>query len=429
VAFAFLLVTAAYADNIQLTEQRGPGAGQVTLQWAGGGPPYEVYRAASPAGVVAPLNLIAIEPGPSFIDTPPDVPILFYVVTQTAATTCGNGIREAAEQCDDGNSIRLDGCGPDCKFEQVQRTIWFKMQFATDAVCIRNRLGVAVVNSTAQQQLQTSIDSGIADGSITVLLTALGISDLSGTNEGPFPLGFVNGIPETRGGTLPYNGTNDLDWWYNVDPLSVDGSRLPLSTLPAGITAHALTAGPGAVQVPLFAGVAVRMTSTQLSVTTGASSTPLASAAGDPPGHLASENLDPALQSYATCGTTTAAGAGRICGDVVARSLAVLPINPSLVSTCDEGYSVSNSMLDVYVGGCRVFGFITIISASQPDRSDPDAPVAGGGPPYTFSLDAQTHMVNTCRDRFNAVVDLNTCLDSAAYSSFFKLATDRVIPR
>jgi cysteine-rich repeat protein len=411
-----------------LTLEKGPGAAQATLTWSGAPSPYEVYRSSSPSGVVAPPNLIATPPDPTYVDSPPDVSLLFYVVTQPAGAMCGNGIRDAGEQCDDGNLIRLDGCGPDCKFEQVQRAIWFKMQFTTDTVCVRNRLGVAVVNGTAQSQLQSSIDVGIADGSITVLLTALGISDLSGTNEAAFPLGFVNGTPETRGGALPYDGTNDLDWWYNVVPTSVDGARVPLSSLPAGITAHLLTAGPGAVQVPLFAGSSVRMTSTQLSVTTGASSTPLASAVGDPPGHLASENLDPALQSYATCGTTTSAGAGHICGDVVARSLASLPINPSLVSTCSEGYTVANSMLDVYVGGCKAFGIITIITPSQPDRSDPDAPIAGAGPPYAFSANAQ-HVVATCKDHNGAVVDLNLCLDSAAYSSFFKFATDRVIPR
>jgi hypothetical protein len=172
----------------------------------------------------------------------------------------------------------------------------------------------------------------------------------------------------------------------------------------------------------------MRMTSTQLSVTTGASSTPLVSASGDPPGHLPSENLDPALTSYATCGTTTATGSGRICGDVVARSLSQLPINPMLVTNCSEGYTASNSMLDVFVGGCRFLGFITVIVPTQPDRSDPAAPIAGAGPPYAFSADA-SRVVTTCRDRNNAVVDLDTCLDSAAYSAFFKFATDRVIPR
>jgi len=168
------------------------------------------------------------------------------------------------------------------------------------------------------------------------------------------------------------------------------------------------------------------MSSTQLSIVTEASSTPLVSA-GDPPGHIPSENLDPALTSYETCGVPNASGSGRICGDVTAKSLALIPINSGLVTTCTEGYTAQNSTLDAFVGGCHYL-FITLITPVQPDRSDPDAPVAGGGPPYTLSKNSQ-HVVTTCRDKNNAVVDLDTCLNSAAYSSFFKFVTDRVIPR
>jgi hypothetical protein len=117
-----------------------------------------------------------------------------------------------------------------------------------------------------------------------------------------------------------------------------------------------------------------------------------------------------------------------VCGDVVARSLAQTPILPALVTTCSEGYTAASSMLDVFVGGCRYLNFLTLISQTQPDRSDPAAPVAGAGPPYTFQENAQ-HAVVTCRDHLAAVVDLNTCLDSAAFSVFYKFATDRVIPR
>jgi len=32
-------------------------------------------------------------------------------------TTCGDGVREGTEQCDDGNKKALDGCSPDCEWE------------------------------------------------------------------------------------------------------------------------------------------------------------------------------------------------------------------------------------------------------------------------------------------------------------------------
>jgi hypothetical protein len=37
--------------------------------------------------------------------------------------------------------------------------------------------------------------------------------------------------------------------------------------------------------------------------------------------------------------------------------------------------------------------------------------------------------VTACTDRDGALVDLEMCLDAAAYTTFFKLAMDRVIGR
>ena len=52
---------------------------------------------------------------------------------------------------------------------------------------------------------------------------------------------------------------------------------------------------------------------------------------------------------------------------------------------------------------------------------------AGGGPPYTSASTAADHVVDECRDSSNAVVSLSACLADAAYSSYFRFATDRVI--
>jgi len=83
-------------------------------------------------------------------------------------------------------------------------------------------------------------------------------------------------------------------------------------------------------------------------------------------------------------------------------------------------------MLDVLVGGCTVLGFVVVITPTQPDQVDPVMPVAGAGGPYKLSENSQ-HQVTTCRDKNNTVVTLSTCLAAAAYSSFFKFTTDRVI--
>jgi cysteine-rich repeat protein len=131
----FLLTTSVSADSIQLMLQRGPGAGQATLNWSGAPAPYEVYRSPSAPGIVAPPNWIAAA---GILRTTPDQALLFWR-RHAGWAMRGNGTREAGEQCDDGNLIRPDGCAPTV-FEQVQRAIWFKMQFTTDAARIRTGL-------------------------------------------------------------------------------------------------------------------------------------------------------------------------------------------------------------------------------------------------------------------------------------------------
>jgi cysteine-rich repeat protein len=343
---------------------------------------------------------------------------------------CGNGVREGAEQCDDGNLTNLDGCDSACSFEQNERMNWFKLQFTTDAYCVANALGTAFVGASARTQFQQSLDSGIASGAISVMFKITGLDDLTGANDPVVELGTVSGAPETGMGMLPYDGTNDLDWWYNVDPSSIDANRNPTSFLPASMTAGVMNAGPGSLALTLLLlgnPAPLHMSNVNLNVTVGSSGAPLASAGG-PPGHLASENLDPALVSYVGAGLKTAIGSGKLCGNISALSLSLVPIPPSLAAggalPCSQGYTVSNSMLDLLVGGCTVF--FPQIAAKQPDQQDPGVPPAGAGAPYTLEANAQ-RVVTTCRDASAQVVNLAECLEDAAFSSFFKFATGRVI--
>jgi hypothetical protein len=173
----------------------------------------------------------------------------------------------------------------------------------------------------------------------------------------------------------------------------------------------------------------LKMSNVRVTGTIGATGTPLTSA-GNPPGHLASENVDPALVSYVGTGQKTANGSAKLCGNVSAASLALVPIPADLAGggllACSQNYSITNSMLDLIVGGCTVF-FIQQIAPRQPDQQDPDVPPAGAGPNYTLQANAMTKVVSTCRDSSNQVVNLQACLNDAAYSSFFKFATGRVI--
>jgi hypothetical protein len=125
-----------------------------------------------------------------------------------------------------------------------------------------------------------------------------------------------------------------------------------------------------------------------------------------------------------------------VCGRITAESLATSSIPAALLpggsDACNEGYTTANSMLDVFVGGCKTSVFqITVINAgSQPDTFDPDATAAGAGAPYKLSASsAATKVVDTCVDKSNTKVSLATCLSAAAYSSYMHLAVDRVILR
>jgi len=351
------------------------------------------------------------------------------------AIVCGNGIREGGEQCDDGNAINMDGCSRECKFEQIQRVNWLAMQFGTDSFCTVNRLGSAITNF-GQTPMSTAITNAVNNGSISVLFQVLGLNDLSGTNDPLVEIGTLNAVPVAAPAGMTYNGASDLDWWYTVGLLSLDVNRQPVDRLDASIAGKVLTAGPGALTLNISLGgtpAPLKMSNSRITSSIGNVSTPLVSM-GSTPGHLASENLDPALQSFATMAQPNANAAAKLCGNVTAGSLALVPVPGDLLPggqyPCNQGYTTANNLLDVLIGGCTVtvVGFpVAVINIRQPDQQDPVVPNVGAGYPYTLLRDPTSKAVNGCRDMNMANVNLAQCLQDAAYSAFFKFATDRVI--
>jgi hypothetical protein len=57
-SIALPLTSTRAADGVSLTVKKGPAAGDITLDWTGGEPAFDVYRATSAAGLVAPANLV-----------------------------------------------------------------------------------------------------------------------------------------------------------------------------------------------------------------------------------------------------------------------------------------------------------------------------------------------------------------------------------
>ena len=365
---------------------------------------------------------------------PPGTVLCNAMCKTAAAATCGDGTRQAGEQCDDGNTVNLDGCDASCKFEQDLRTNYLEMQFGADAFCGNaNKLGAAIPNAVAQGQVQGNITQGIAAGSTGVVVKMLGLDSLVGADDPMVGVGVVRALPVAGVG---YTGASDLEWWYTVNPATINATRSPLDTLPGSILGNTLSAGPGAMSLAInffpSNATVLRLSSAKLQVLVGSSSAPGSSFGGMTPGHLVTEHLDPALQSFSTLGQANANFAGKLCGDISARSLSQAPVPTELLSggtlPCTEGYSAASSFLDVIVSGCTINLGIPVpaILPSQPDKADPAAPVGGTGAPYKLIANLQKS-TNACTDKNNAVVSLGLCLDAAAYSSFFRFAMDRVI--
>jgi cysteine-rich repeat protein len=348
---------------------------------------------------------------------------------------CGNGILQGSEQCDDGNTLNLDGCDASCNFEQVHRMNTLAVAFGNDGptgFCTQNALGGAIVGSIAQSEINSAISNGIADGSITIIFDLLGLTDLSGTSDPTLAIGVIGGSPVPEMGYVgdcppqdPSTGletgpcTSDLEWWYTVDPTTIDASRTATTQLAGSIAAKVLDSpGPGEFSITVnFVGVAVTMDlfQTKVRATIGPSSTPITSSDGTTPGHLTSEHVAPALQSFQT------SSSGEVCGVTAAQSLAnTLTPSDLTGSTCGSFYATSNSLLDVYVSGCKALGIVSEVNATQPDASR-------DGAVYRFTANASHQVVSCTR---NGVADtLADCIANAGYSSLFKYTTDRIIAK
>jgi len=335
------------------------------------------------------------------------------------SSTCGNGTRDTGEQCDDGNKTGLDGCSSTCMFEQVQRMNSFVVQYGTDNVCANNAFGGAI-GSLVQTPLETELSKAVASGSLSILMEELGTADLSGADQTSVQFGFLNATPvDADGGS--YNGASDLDWWYTPSPSSLSNG-VPTSQMTGSISGGVLTLGPAPLAFQLGSGSPVAMSNLVIQAAVGPVSTPTESTNGSTPGHLASENLDPTLQSFSSLGANSP---GTFCGNVSAASLQSTAL-PSVVSQYCSGYTATNTLLDLLVSGCSYVG-VTAVAPTQPDQVDSSKPQAGAGGPYSFTADSNTHVVNGCTDKNGATATLSTCVAAAAYSAYFQFSTDRVM--
>jgi cysteine-rich repeat protein len=357
------------------------------------------------------------------------------------SVTCGDGVLEGSEQCDDGNTTNLDGCDSSCNFEQEQRTTSLVFSGSTDAFCTLNALGSSAITPTGLGAIQNGINGDVRNGITNLIFKFMGTSgqppDLTGTT-GPVTLGSLAGVPQdvdagADGGG--YNGNSDVDWWYTADPTMIDSARNPLSMLSGNYANKTLTTAAGKITIKMdLSGSPARLDlwNAKMQLPIGAATAPTISNGGLPPGHLASEHIRAGLVSFQTAGVGATAPTGELCGNVTAASLATVVCPPLIAvggqAACDQGYTSSNSLLDVLVGGCSTQG-LSVINATQPDQED--ATVAfptGTTKPYVLSASARA-LVDTCKDSSTTAkaIPLATCLAGLAYSSAFQFQSDRAI--
>ncbi|MEI9941045.1 MAG: hypothetical protein WDO69_27830 [Pseudomonadota bacterium] len=269
----------------------------------------------------------------------------------------------------------------------------------------------------------------MANGTLSLLFAFRGLNDLSGNSAESISLGVGYGAPSVAPN---YDGTSDLDWWYTPAAGQADSSGTLYSSSASSLLAGVLNANTGNIQLPLFSEVPISLSSTKVRLNLGASSEPLASS-GLAPGHLASEHLRAGLSSFASAGPPPPRNGdpGELCANISAASLSAVVIPAAYASggtsQCSEGYVATRSFLDLLVGGCTLASGDALLSPTQPEQADPDAPQGGAGAPYRLTVNATSHAVTGCRDKNNALVTLATCLKAAAYSSAYRLKTGRVI--
>ena len=84
VAVIAFFATPAWAhpgDGVGLLLEAGPGVGELTLDWTGGQPTFEVFRSPDPATILDPGNSLGTTGGNTWSDTPPPGDIYFFQIT------------------------------------------------------------------------------------------------------------------------------------------------------------------------------------------------------------------------------------------------------------------------------------------------------------------------------------------------------------
>ncbi len=259
---------------------------------------------------------------------------------------CGNGRIDPGEQCDDGNTTRWDGCGPDCRREQVLSMS--RISIVTTGLNLGcdfsgdgrpdNAFGEAL--GPAGGVLNSFITSGVSNGQVLLQLGFLNLTDPIGQN-----------LPNARVGWL-LGDDADGDVTNNAVPGNPQrvqrGSLNPMTLLPqASFQSQSqmgqLRGGPEDIRLALGDG-------------------PI----GDFNFRVMRGRISGLLVGDTTNNRITEMRNGVLCGAIPARDLAALQNPTGMIPGGGGGGMASrSSFLELLVGGQRVLVFT--IGPQQPD--------------------------------------------------------------
>jgi cysteine-rich repeat protein len=163
--------------------------------------------------------------------------------------TCGNNMLDAGEECDDGNTMRWDGCSNDCRIERSM--VLHDTQFAGSGMgCDYSgdgRPDNAFANALGMQGLGLLNMFFMGGGGPRILLSFEGLDDPMGANDPDFRTAWLTGTSTTMNVTTDYSGMGT----FRVQMASLNPDHSPHTTLQSSVAMSALRGGPEDLDINL----------------------------------------------------------------------------------------------------------------------------------------------------------------------------------